>query len=54
MALIILLENLVNALDHGNCAVGIFLDLQKAVGTVDHCILSDKLHIYGIRGVAHD
>ena len=30
MALIILLENLVKALDNGNCAVGIFLDFQKA------------------------
>ena len=38
MVLIILLENLVKALDYGNCAVGIFLDLQKAVDTVDHCI----------------
>ena len=54
MALIILLENLVKALDNGNCAVGIFLDFQKAFDTVDHCILLDKLHIYGIRGVAHD
>ena len=51
MALIILLENLVKALDNGNCAVGIFLDFQKAFDTVDHCILLDKLHIYGI---AHD
>ena len=54
MALIILLENLVKALDNGNCAVGIFLDFQKAFDAVDHCILLDKLHIYGIRGVAHD
>ena len=54
MALIILLENLVKALDNGNCAVGIFLDFQKAFDTVDHCILLDKLHIYGIRGIAHE
>ena len=54
MALIILLENLVKALDDGNCAVGIFLDFQKAFDTVDHCILLDKLHIYGIRGIAYD
>ena len=50
----ILLENLVTALDDGKCAVGIFLDFQKAFDTVDHCILLDKLHIYGIRGIAHD
>ena len=36
MALIILLKNLVKALDDGKCAVGIFLDFQKAFDTVDH------------------
>ena len=54
MALIILVENLVDALDNGNCAVGIFLDFQKAFDTVDHGILLDKLYCYGIRGIAHD
>ena len=38
MALVILLENLRNALDNGECAIGIFLDFQKAFDTVDHCI----------------
>ena len=51
MALIILLENLIKALDDGNCAVGIFLDFQKAFDTIDHFILLDKLHIYGIYGI---
>ena len=54
VALIILVENLVDALDNGNCAVGIFLDFQKAFNTVDHGILLDKLYCYGIRGIAHD
>ena len=54
MALIILVENLVDALDNGNCAVGIFLDFQKAFDTVDHGILLDKLYCYGIQGIAHD
>ena len=54
MALIILIENLVNAIDNGKCAVGIFLDFQKAFDTVDHCILLDKLYFYGIRGQAFD
>ena len=54
MALIILIENLLTALDSGNCAVGIFLDFQKAFDTVDHNILLDKLHWYGIRGTAHE
>ena len=38
MALIILIENLVNALDNGKCAVGIFLDFQKAFDAVDYSI----------------
>ena len=54
MALIVLVENLVTALDNGNCAVGLFLDFQKAFDTVDHCILLDKLSLYGVRGIAHD
>ena len=54
MALIILIENRVNAIDNGKCAMGIFLDFQKAFDTVDHCILLDKLYFYGIRGQAFD
>ena len=54
MALVVLLENLVTALDDGKCVVEIFLGFQKAFDTVDHCIQLDKLHIYGIRGIAHD
>ena len=42
MALIIFIENLVNAIDNGKCAVCIFLDFHKAFDTIDHCILLDK------------
>ena len=54
MALIILVENLVDALDNGNYTVGLFLDFQKAFDTIDHGIVLDKLYFYGIRGIAHD
>ena len=54
MALVVLIEDLVNALDSGICAVGIFLDFQKAFDTADHCILLDKLYCYAIRGTAHE
>ena len=52
MALIIPIENIVSAIDNGKYAVGIFLDYQKAFDAVDHCILLDKLYLYGIRGQA--
>ena len=54
MVLIILIVNLVNAIDNGKRAVRIFLDLQKAFDTVDHCIFLENLYFYGIRGQAFD
>ena len=54
MALVILLENLIAAIDDGKCAVVVFLNFQKAFDTVDNCILLEKLHIYGICGIVHD
>ena len=49
MALLITLENIRNALDNGECAIGIFLDFKKAFDTVNHDILLNKLYNYGIR-----
>ena len=54
MALITLQDNLHNALDSGNCAVGIVLDFQKAFDTVNNKILLGKLNCYVIRGIAFD
>ena len=54
MALIILLDKIVNALEKGECVVGVFLDFSKAFDTVNHKILLQKLDFYGIRGVANE
>ena len=54
MALLILIDNILSAIDEGNIVVGLFLDFQKAFDTVDHSVLLSKLNKYGIRGTAYD
>ena len=46
------MEIIRNALDNGNFACGVFIDLQKAFDTVNCNIILSKLNRYGIRGVA--
>ena len=53
-ALIDITENIRIALDNGSYACGICIDLQKAFDTVNHCILTNKLNHYGIRGIANN
>jgi hypothetical protein len=53
MAIITLMDRIINALERGHFMVGIFLDFSKAFDTVNHQILLDKLYKYGIRGPAH-
>ena len=52
LALIDLYDKISSALDRGDIAVGIFLDLSKAFDTVNHNILFEKLEHYGICGLA--
>ena len=52
-ALIEITEKIRNALDNGEIACGVFIDLQKAFDTVNHKILVNKLEYYGIRGLCN-
>ena len=53
-AVLILLESIQKALDDGQFACGIFIDLEKAFDTVSHDILLEKLNHYSVRGIAND
>ena len=49
MALMVMMNELTNALDNGDNVIGIFLDFSKAFDTVNHSVLLDNLYHYGIR-----
>ena len=52
MAIMILLDKLINSIENGEIIVGVYLDFSKAFDTVDHDTLLTKLYHYGIRGKA--
>ena len=49
-----IIEGIQNKLDQGKYAAGVFVDLKKAFDTVDHDILTNKLELYGVRGVTKE
>ena len=50
VALLTFIDKVIQAIENGEYAIGVFLDFSKAFDTVDHNILLDKLDHYGIRG----
>ena len=54
MALMLKMDQLTKAFDNSEKVIGIFLDFSKVLDTVNHAILLDKLHHYGVRGNALD
>ena len=52
MALLLWVDKITEALDNGECVVGIFLDFSKAFDTVSHDILLQKLNLYGVKDIA--
>ena len=52
-ALINLTDIIESATDNKQFVYGVFTDLQKVFDTVDHNILLEKIHHYGIREIIH-
>ena len=50
MALLETIDRVSDAIDRKSNTVGVFIDLSKAIDTVDHTILLNKLDYYGIKG----
>ena len=53
LAIIDLIENITDMLDNRKSTIGIFTDLKKAFGTIDHTLLLTKLEHYGLRGIVN-
>ena len=54
LARTVLMDKLIKSIENGDHVIGVFLDFSKAFDTVDHSILLNELHHYGIRGSVLD
>ena len=55
-AIILITEKIYDAFNSGNGSfnINIFINFQKAFDTIDHCILMNKLSMYGVTGIYHE
>ena len=53
MAILELTNKIVDSFEKNKFTIGIFIDLKKAFDAVNHSILLDKLHFYGMVLEAH-
>ena len=54
LAILSLLKKIIHALSNKEFCLTIFLDLCKTFDSIDHGILLNKLHHYGMRGIAFE
>ena len=52
-AILELHEEITISLDNNKYSIGVFIDLKKALDTVDHDVLTKQFNFYGVRGIAH-
>ena len=53
-ALLSMTQQIREAMDNGNIAIGVFVDFAKAFDTVNHGILLKKMEHYGVRGISNN
>ena len=54
LALVAVIDDILNKLEKKDDVVGIYMDLSKAFDTLDHTVLLCKLQFYGLRGPVYE